>query len=269
MPLPDESRIVITGIGLTAPNGNSIKEFRQNLLAGISGVVPFETRYMPPVIAGVCDFEVTRHQKRKEARRGTRAGQVAVYCANEAVQNSGIDWESYPRDRVGVYLGITEHGNVETENEIYEMSRFDNDVKVWSHHHNPRTVANNPAGEVTKVCDLEAVNGVTCSGSKVYAVSSGLHEVYEIDPEGKKEPEPFALADSFLILDCIEVLDDGSFIVSDWKGNMLYSISADRKTVTELMEIKGVADFAIDRKKGLLFAPGTLENKAYILKIKQ
>jgi 3-oxoacyl-[acyl-carrier-protein] synthase II len=148
MPLPDESRIVITGIGLTAPNGNSIKEFRQNLLAGISGVVPFETRYMPPVIAGVCDFEVTRHQKRKEARRGTRAGQVAVYCANEAVQNSGIDWESYPRDRVGVYLGITEHGNVETENEVHELKGYDYDISFWSHHHNPRTVANNPAGEI-------------------------------------------------------------------------------------------------------------------------
>ncbi len=59
------------------------------------------------------------------------------------------DWETVPRDRVGVYVGITEHGNVETENEIYEISQFDYDTKVWSHHHNPRTVANNPAGEIT------------------------------------------------------------------------------------------------------------------------
>ncbi len=44
---------------------------------------------------------------------------------------------------------MTEHGNVETENEIYELSGFDYDTKFWSHHHNPRTVANNPAGEVT------------------------------------------------------------------------------------------------------------------------
>ena len=38
---------------------------------------------------------------------------------------------------------------VETENEIYQIKQFDYDTKVWSHHHNPRTVANNPAGEVT------------------------------------------------------------------------------------------------------------------------
>lgn len=166
MNLPEESRIVITGIGLTAPNGNSLTEYRESLLAGKSGVVPYETRYMPPTVAGVCDFEITRHQKRKEARRGTRAGQVAVYCANEAVVNSKIDWENFDKDRVGVYLGITEHGNVETENEIYEITQFDYDTKVWSHHHNPRTVANNPAGEVTinmKITGPHLTVGAACA----------------------------------------------------------------------------------------------------------
>jgi 3-oxoacyl-[acyl-carrier-protein] synthase II len=47
-----------------------------------------------------------------------------------------------------VYIGVTEHGNVETENEIHEIRSFDYDTKFWSHHHNPRTVANNPAGEI-------------------------------------------------------------------------------------------------------------------------
>lgn len=143
------SRIVITGVGLTSPIGDSLAELRANLLAGKSGVTEFETRYMPPVLAGVCGFDPLKHQKRKEVRRGTRAGSIAVYCANEAVQDAGFDWNSVDKDRVGVYLGITEHGNVETENEIYEISKFDYDTSVWSHHHNPRTVANNPAGEVT------------------------------------------------------------------------------------------------------------------------
>src|SRR5262249_33999313 len=45
------------------------------------------------------------------------------------------------------YLGVTEHGNVETESEIHLIKGFNYDTSVWSHHHNPRTVANNPAGE--------------------------------------------------------------------------------------------------------------------------
>jgi 3-oxoacyl-[acyl-carrier-protein] synthase II len=145
----DEQRIVITGVGLTAPNGNNLDEFRAALLSGKSGVVQYETRYIGDVLAGVCNFDELRHQKRKEVRRGTRAGSIAVYCANEAVKDSALDWEKLPKDRVGIFIGITEHGNVETENEIYEISQFDYDTKVWSHHHNPRTVANNPAGEVT------------------------------------------------------------------------------------------------------------------------
>ncbi len=146
---PDHKRIVITGIGLTSPNGNNLAEFRANLLEGRSGVVPFQTRYMGDVLAGVCNFDELRYQKRKEVRRGTRAGSISIYCAREAIADSGLDWAQVPKDRVGVYLGITEHGNVETENEIFEISKFNYDHKVWSHHHNPRTVANNPAGEVT------------------------------------------------------------------------------------------------------------------------
>jgi len=146
--LPESQRIVITGVGLTAPNGNDWKEFRESLLNGKSGVSNYEIRYVGETLAGICDFDIKRHQSRKEARRGTRAGSVGIYSANEAVTHSGIDWDNTDKSRVGIYLGVTEHGNVETENEIFELKGFDYDTQFWSHHHNPRTVANNPAGEV-------------------------------------------------------------------------------------------------------------------------
>ena len=144
-----DERIVITGIGLASPNGNSLGEFRESLLSGRSGVVAYETRHMGEVLAGVCNFDALAYQDRREVRRGTRSGSIAIYCAHEAVSDAGLDLSQRDRSRVGVYLGITEHGNVETENEIHEISQYDYDTSVWSHHHNPRTVANNPAGEVT------------------------------------------------------------------------------------------------------------------------
>lgn len=146
--LPDEQRIVITGIGLTSPNGNSYKEFRENLLAGKSGIQPYEIRYFGKTLAGICNFDALRYQSKKDIRRGTRAGSVGIYATNEAIKDSGIDWANFDKSRAGVYIGVTEHGNVETENEIFQIKGFDYDTKVWSHHHNPRTVANNPAGEV-------------------------------------------------------------------------------------------------------------------------
>ncbi len=145
----DHRRIVITGVGLTAPNGNSLAEFRESLLAGRSGVKNYEIRYVGATHAGVCAFDELRHQKKKEVRRGTRAGSVGIYCANEAVRDSGLDWENVDKSQVGIYVGVTEHGNVETENEIFSLQGFDYDTKFWSHHHNPRTVANNPAGEIS------------------------------------------------------------------------------------------------------------------------
>jgi 3-oxoacyl-[acyl-carrier-protein] synthase II len=147
--VPDNQRVVFTGIGLTAPNGNSLPEFRDALLAGRSGVQKYNIRYVGDTLAGICNFDELKYQKRKDLRRGTRAGSIGIYCAQEAVADSGLDWPNVDRERVGVYIGVTEHGNVETENEIYEIKGYNYDTSVWSHHHNPRTVANNPAGEIT------------------------------------------------------------------------------------------------------------------------
>lgn len=143
-------RIVLTGIGLTCPLGNDLPTYRAALLEGKSGVSLFPVRNMGEQPAGVCDFEQTKYQKRKEIRVGTRAGSIAIYCANEAINNAGLDLENIDSSRIGIYLGITEHGNVETETEVCSLfDHYDEDVKYWTHHHNPRTVANNPAGEIT------------------------------------------------------------------------------------------------------------------------
>jgi 3-oxoacyl-[acyl-carrier-protein] synthase II len=145
----DEARIVITGIGLTAPNGNNLGEFRNALLEGKSGITHQEIRHMGQVALGACTFDQNRHQSKKMRRRGTRAGSISIYCAHEALAMGGIDIKEVDPSRVGVYLGITEHGNVETEEEIHQLYQNNLDTSLWSHHHNPRTVSNSPAGEVT------------------------------------------------------------------------------------------------------------------------
>ena len=173
------SDIAITGVGLASPIGSDLDTLRSNLLAGKSGVDWFETRYMDPVPAGRCDFEVTRHQSRKDARRGTRAGQISIYCAREAFLDAGLEVESMDTTRIGVYVGTTEHGNVETENEIANIKEFDYDTRFWTHHHNPRTVANNPAGEV---CLNMGIHGPhVCLGSACAAGNYGvIHAVQQI-----------------------------------------------------------------------------------------
>jgi 3-oxoacyl-[acyl-carrier-protein] synthase II len=143
------ARVAITGVGLTAPNANNLNDFREALLTQKSGLAEMEVRYMGKVAAGICNFDEYLYQKKKTRRRGTRAGSISIYSAREALKDSGLSLESLVKDRTGIYLGITEHGNVETENEIYELHQNKLDASLWSHHHNPRTVANTPAGEVS------------------------------------------------------------------------------------------------------------------------
>lgn len=142
-------RIVITGVGLAAPNADNITDYRQKLLLGESNIQTIELRYFGKAAAGICTFPETKYRKKKENKKGTRAGCIAVYCANEALRNGELDINHYDRSRIGVYIGLTEHGTVETENEVYNIGKYDHDVAYWTHHHNPRTVLNNPAGEIT------------------------------------------------------------------------------------------------------------------------
>jgi 3-oxoacyl-[acyl-carrier-protein] synthase II len=147
--MPDLPRVVITGIGLTSPNGDSLDEVRTNLLRGVSGVERYSIRHVGETLAGVCRFDPLRHQRKKAVRRGTRAGSIGIWCAREALADAGVDLDARDRSRIGIYVGTTEHGNVETENQIHEVAQYGYDMSFWSHHHNPRTVANNPAGEIT------------------------------------------------------------------------------------------------------------------------
>ncbi len=165
-------RIVITGIGLTSPNGNSLAEYRRNLLAGKSGVRAWSIRHIGDTLAGVCDYDALRWQKKKELRRGTRAGSIGIYCAGEALKDAGIELATLDRSRAGVYVGTTEHGNVETENQIHEVAQYAFDLSFWSHHHNPRTVANNPAGEVSLAFGL--TGPAYCIGAACAAGNLGM-----------------------------------------------------------------------------------------------
>ena len=165
-----EKRIVITGVGLTSAIGNDLESMRKNLVEGVSGITENEIRYMGKRPAGFCSFDEFKYQKKKARRRGTRAGSIAVYCANEALNSAGFEVTESNKSKIGIFLGITEHGNVETEEEVYQMKENDMDYNLWSIHHNPRTVSNSPAGEVTLNLGITGPHytiGSACAGGNM------------------------------------------------------------------------------------------------------
>src|SRR4030043_118521 len=58
--------------------GDNLAEFRKILLTGKSGIQKISIRYMGEVLAGLCHLEPLKYQKKKDLRRGTRAGSTAI-----------------------------------------------------------------------------------------------------------------------------------------------------------------------------------------------
>ncbi|MDP6111469.1 MAG: hypothetical protein QGF00_03280 [Planctomycetota bacterium] len=124
-----------------------------------------------------------------------------------------------------------------------------------------------PDGGVKEIPAPAGANGVTCHKGRVFAVSVTVVDLYELDPAGKKPPQPFGLASHFSRLDGIEVLDDGTFIVSDLPAKKVFSVSPDRKTVRTLAELDSPADIGLDRKRNLLYVPQFFKNQAVVFKL--
>ncbi|HCN05881.1 MAG TPA: beta-ketoacyl-[acyl-carrier-protein] synthase II, partial [Bacteroidetes bacterium] len=99
-------RIVITGLGAVTPIGNSVSEFWSAMMAGTSGAAPitrfdateFETRFA----CEVKNYDPTQHISRKEVQRMDLFAQFAMSAAVMAVEDSGINFETTNRERVGV-----------------------------------------------------------------------------------------------------------------------------------------------------------------------
>jgi len=111
-------------------------------------------------------------------------------------------------------------------------------------------------------------NGIAFGGGKMFVVSWGAHDIYEVDLDGIMPPKPFGLAGHFGGLDGLEILSDGTFMVSDQKNNSIVMVSSDRKRLRTLLEIEGgPADFGIDHARGLLYIPLVWDNSLAVYKL--
>jgi len=102
-------RVVVTGMGAVAPNGNSVSEYWDALTAGQSGIdhiTYFDTTDFPVKIAGeLSNFDPEQYFDRKEVRKLDPFSVYALVASNEAIQMSGLDAGGFDPERAGVMLG--------------------------------------------------------------------------------------------------------------------------------------------------------------------
>jgi len=115
----EKRRVVITGMGVVAPNGIGIENFWDSLVHGRSGIKTvsrFDVSSYPSKIAGeVQDFDPTDYMNPKSARRMDRFSQFGVACSKMALMDSQIPFEKVEKNSIGVAIGSSFGGAPQAE----------------------------------------------------------------------------------------------------------------------------------------------------------
>ena len=110
-------KVVITGMGTLAPNGNSTDSFWEALKSGASGIGPityFDTEDHRVTIAGqLSDFQPEQYLDAKEIRKLDPFSIFALVAAQEAITSAKLDFDTINLDRAGVTIG-TGVGGIQT-----------------------------------------------------------------------------------------------------------------------------------------------------------
>jgi len=104
----NKRRVVITGLGALAPNGNSVPQYWDSLVSGKSGIgyiTAFDTENLSVKIAGeLSNFDAQDHFDRKELRKLDPFTVYHMVSSSEAITQAGLT-QNIDMDRVGVIIG--------------------------------------------------------------------------------------------------------------------------------------------------------------------
>ncbi|MEJ5287183.1 MAG: 3-oxoacyl-[acyl-carrier-protein] synthase, KASII [Candidatus Kapaibacterium sp.] len=102
-------RVVVTGIGVVTPIGNTVEEMWKALLDGVSGadyITRFDTTYYETKFAcEVKNFDPLLYLNRKEVQRMDLFTHFAIAAATQALNDSGLNLDKVDKERVGVVFG--------------------------------------------------------------------------------------------------------------------------------------------------------------------
>ena len=117
-------RVVITGLGVIAPNGVGKRAFWDALKQGRSGIrriTRFNPEIFPTQFAGESDFDPAKFISAKQMRRMDRTSHLAVSAAKMGIEDSGLDIQKEDPERIGVMIGtaMAGHGMILEQHKVF------------------------------------------------------------------------------------------------------------------------------------------------------
>jgi len=115
-------RVVVTGLGSVSPIGNDVETTWKNAIAGMSGAGPIThfdaSKFKTQFACEVKDYDPSKYMDRKELRKCDRYTQLAIGSSEEAIADSGLDFEKENCDRIGVIMSAGIGGIKTFEEEV-------------------------------------------------------------------------------------------------------------------------------------------------------
>jgi 3-oxoacyl-[acyl-carrier-protein] synthase II len=174
-----KKRVVVTGLGVISPLGNTIDEFWNNLLAGKSGAGPityfdtthFNTKFACQVNNQYNSFDPLNYMDRKLAQRVDPFTQFALAASDMAMKDSGLDMTNIDPYRVGVVYGSGIGGMWTYDREMRKLYDKNGDPDRISPFFIPMLIADIAAGRISMKYGLKGPNYATISACTTSAHS--------------------------------------------------------------------------------------------------
>jgi 3-oxoacyl-[acyl-carrier-protein] synthase II len=159
-------RVVVTGIGALTPIGNTVEEYWEGLMNGVSGANPIThfdaSKFRTQFACELKNFEVTDFIPRQDARKMDLFTQYAVVVAEQAVNDSAMDLEKVNKDKIGVIWGSGIGGLKTFEDEVVNLVEGGYDPK-FNPFFIPKMIADSASGQISIKYGFRGPNFVTVS----------------------------------------------------------------------------------------------------------
>ncbi|MFN8289356.1 MAG: beta-ketoacyl-ACP synthase II [Chitinophagaceae bacterium] len=154
-------RVVVTGMGALTPLGNTVDEYWNNLVAGVSGadmITLFDaSKFRTKFACEVKGFDATKYLDRKEARKIDRFTQFALVVSDQAMADAGLSKDTINPDRVGVVFASGIGGLITFQHEVTDFARGDGTPR-FNPFFIPKMILDIAAGQISMRHNLRGPN---------------------------------------------------------------------------------------------------------------
>jgi 3-oxoacyl-[acyl-carrier-protein] synthase II len=181
-------RVVVTGMGALTPLGNSVNDYWNGLINGVSGaarITLFDpSKFKTQFACEIKNFEPTNFLEKKEARKLDRFTQTALVASDQAMEDANIRADTVNLDRVGVIFASGIGGIVTFQDEMMNFAKGDGTPR-FNPFFIPKMILDIAAGHISMRHSLRGPNFAVVSACA--SSTNALMESYNLIRLGKAD----------------------------------------------------------------------------------